>query len=153
MKTSLSLAMLAASIGTAVMAQSVEISRSGERAGMIGPAETFVGTVYVEPLFDANEHRGFSAGEVTFLPGARSNWHSHPHGQTLVITKGGGWTQRRGQPKREIKAGDVVLCPPDVEHWYGATATTLMSHIALQEFENGSPANWAEPVSEEAYGS
>jgi len=152
MKTTLSLAMITASIGTAAMAQSVEISRSGERAGMIGPTETFVGTVYVEPLFDANEHRRFSAGEVTFLPGARSNWHTHPHGQTLMITKGTGWTQERGQARQEIKAGDVVWCPPGVEHWHGATATTSVSHIALQELDNGSAVAWGEAVSDGDYG-
>ena len=152
MKTSLPIALFTASLGTTAMAQSVEISRAGERPGIIGPAETFVGTAYVEPLFGANEHRAFSAGEVTFLPGGRSNWHRHPHGQTLMVTKGTGWTQQRGKPKQEIKAGDVVWCPPGVEHWHGATDKTSVSHIALQELENGSPATWLEPVSDEDYG-
>ncbi|NVO25269.1 cupin domain-containing protein [Donghicola mangrovi] len=132
-------------------AQEVEITRHADRAGQIGAAETFTGTAYVAPVFGP-QISGVSAGEVTFLPGARSAWHTHPAGQMLVITKGTGWTQERGQPKQTIRAGDVVWCPPDVEHWHGATNSTSVTHYAIQGSVDGSAVSWGDHVSDEDYG-
>lgn len=131
-------------------AQSVEITRHSERAGQIGAAETFTGTAYVAPVF-GSQMAGVSAGEVTFLPGARSAWHSHPVGQMLVVTHGTGWTQERGQPRQVIQAGDVVWCPPGVDHWHGATATTSVTHYAIQGSEDGRAVTWGDHVSDAEY--
>lgn len=102
------------------------------RPGDVSPTDTLTDTAYVEPLFGANEHRDFSAGGVTFLPGMRSHWHTHPRGQILVITGGTGWTRERGRQRELIRAVDVIWCPPGTEHWHGATGTTAVTHIALQ---------------------
>ncbi len=134
----------------AAMAQSMEISRHEDRAGRIGSDETFTGTVYVSPVFGPNMNN-VSSGEVTFLPGARSAWHTHPAGQQLVVTSGTGWTQERGGEKIVMQAGDVVWCPPDVEHWHGATDTTAVTHYAIQAAKNGSAVVWGELVSDEDY--
>lgn len=131
-------------------AQSVEITHHEDRAGMIGSSETFTGTAYVSPVF-APKMNDVSAGEVTFLPGARSNWHTHPVGQMLVITHGTGWTQERGQPRQMIQAGDVVWCPPGVEHWHGATDTTSLTHCAIQAGVDGAAVVWGDPVSDAEY--
>lgn len=110
---------------------------------------TFTGSVDVEFLFRIEEPA--SGARVNFAPGARTAWHSHPLGQTLIVTEGTGWTQEWGGGIREIQVGDVILVPPNVKHWHGATATTDMSHIAIQESLNGSPVDWMEPVSDEQY--
>ncbi|MET3602013.1 (R)-mandelonitrile lyase [Martelella mangrovi] len=148
-RTLLTLAVLLAAAPTA-FAQSMEISRHAERAGQIGDAEVFTGTAYVAPVFppvmgDVN------AGEVTFLPGARSAWHTHPAGQILVVTSGTGWVQERGQEKQIMSAGDVVWCPPDVEHWHGATDTTSVTHYAIQKAVDGSAVDWGAHVTDEEY--
>ncbi|WP_417261399.1 cupin domain-containing protein [Celeribacter sp.] len=135
----------------ALFAQSVEISHHHERPGQIGSDETFTGTAYVAPVF-APEMHDVSAGEVTFLPGARSAWHTHPAGQMLVITHGTGWTQERGQEKQIITAGDVVWCPPGVEHWHGATDGTSVTHYAIQASVEGSAVDWGEKVTDAEYG-
>lgn len=135
----------------ALSAQQVEITHHQDRTGQIGAAETFTGTVYVSPVF-APKMAGVSAGEVTFLPGARSAWHTHPVGQMLVVTHGTGWTQERGQPKHIIEAGDVVWCPPGVEHWHGATEATSVTHYAIQGSEDGSAVTWGEHVTDAEYG-
>lgn len=129
----------------------MEIYRSGQRPAVNGPAESFTGTVRIEPVFDANEASAVSAARVTFEPGARSAWHSHPKGQRLIVTEGVGWTRVEGGPVEEIRAGDVVWCPPGVKHWHGATPTTSMTHIAVQEAVNGSPVTWMEKVADEQY--
>ncbi|SHM65669.1 Cupin domain protein [Roseibium suaedae] len=136
---------------SAAFAQSVEITRHPDRAGMTGSADWFTGTAYVSPVFGPNMN-DVSAGEVTFLPGARSAWHTHPGGQMLVVTHGTGWTQERGQEKQVIRAGDVVWCPPDVEHWHGATDTTSMTHYAIQANVDGSAVTWGAHVTDEEYG-
>ncbi|WP_235860620.1 (R)-mandelonitrile lyase [Roseibium suaedae] len=118
---------------------------------MTGSADWFTGTAYVSPVFGPNMN-DVSAGEVTFLPGARSAWHTHPGGQMLVVTHGTGWTQERGQEKQVIRAGDVVWCPPDVEHWHGATDTTSMTHYAIQANVDGSAVTWGAHVTDEEYG-
>src|SRR5262245_50280547 len=120
------LAVVVASVAvlTSAEAQTIEISPNGSRAATKGPAQTFIGSVTVDPLFATNEQRPFNAGLVTFEPGARSAWHTHPAGQTLVVTAGVGWVQQWGGERREIKPGDVIWIPPGVKHWHGATATT-----------------------------
>jgi quercetin dioxygenase-like cupin family protein len=118
----------------------------------MGPAEYFTGSVIVDPLFSANEHTPATGGHVTFAPGARSAWHTHPAGQILIVTSGTGWVQDEGGEKREIKPGDVIWTPPGVKHWHGATATTAMSHIAITNMLDGKNVDWMEKVSDEQYG-
>ncbi len=137
---------------SAATAQQVEITRHEDRAGQIGAAETFVGTAYVAPVFGP-EMREVTAGAVTFLPGARSAWHTHPVGQFLVVTSGTGWTQERGQPKQVIRAGDVVWAPAGVEHWHGGTDSTSMTHFAIQAAADGSAVEWGELVTDAEFGS
>lgn len=132
-------------------AQSQEISHHADRAGQIGSDQVFSGAVYVSPVF-APRMNDVSAGEVTFLPGARSAWHIHPAGQMLVVTHGTGWTQERGQAKQVMRAGDVVWCPPGVEHWHGATGNTSVTHYAIQAGVDGSAVTWGEKVTDEEYG-
>jgi quercetin dioxygenase-like cupin family protein len=133
-------------------AQSIEISPNGSRAAVKGVAQTFTGSVTVDPLFATNQHRPFSSGHVTFEPGARSAWHTHPAGQILIVTAGAGWVQQWDGERREIKPGDVVWIPPGVKHWHGATATTSISHIALQQAVNGTVVDWLEQVGDSQYG-
>lgn len=129
----------------------IGISRAGSQPSARGPAEYFTGAVRVDPLFPATVPSRMSGGLVTFEPGARSAWHAHPVGQVLVVTAGLGWVQQEGGPIEEMRPGDVVRIPHGVRHWHGATPTTGMSHIALQEHENGSVAEWMEQVSDEQY--
>lgn len=128
-----------------------EISAAADRASSIGAAEFFTGHVTVEPIFGASEHRNVSAAQVTFAPGARAAWHTHPTGQTLVVTSGTGWTQIEGAEKQVIRAGDVVWCPPEVRHWHGATDTTAMSHIAVTGVDGETAVTWMEHVTDEIY--
>jgi quercetin dioxygenase-like cupin family protein len=134
------------------LAQNAEISPNGSRPSAMGSAQYFTGSVTVEPLFRANEHMHASGGLVTFAPGARSAWHSHPAGQILIVTSGTGWVQEKGGQKREIRPGDVVWTPPGVTHWHGATATTSMSHIAITNVRDGKNVEWMQKVSDEEYG-
>jgi quercetin dioxygenase-like cupin family protein len=127
------------------------IRRAGSQPSAKGPGEYFTGTVRIDPLFPAVEPSRVSAALVTFEPGARSAWHTHPLGQNLVVFSGLGWTQCEGGPKKEIRPGDVVSCPCGKRHWHGATATTAMSHIAIQEALDGKPVDWMEKVSDEIY--
>lgn len=133
-----------------VFAEGMTVTKGETLAGQIGAAETFTGTVYVAPVFGANMN-AVSAGQVTFLPGARSAWHTHPVGQQLIITSGTGWTQERGGEKQLIRAGDVVWCPPGVEHWHGATDTTSMTHYAVQASLDGSAVKWGAHVTDAEY--
>lgn len=135
-----------------VQAQSIEISRNGSRPAIKGAAQTFVGSVTVDPLFATSAQRPYSSGHVTFEPGARSAWHTHPAGQILIVTAGTGWVQQWGGERREIRPGDVVWIPANVKHWHGATATTSMSHIALQQAVDGKVVDWLEQTSDEQYG-
>jgi quercetin dioxygenase-like cupin family protein len=127
------------------------IHRAGTRPSTKGPAEYFTGSVRVDPLFQQQEPARAGAGLVTFEPGARSAWHSHPLGQALFVVSGVGWTQCEGEAKQEIRPGDVIVCPPGKKHWHGATATTAMSHIAIQEMRDGKIVEWMEKVSDEDY--
>ena len=116
-----------------------------------GAAEYFTGTVRIDPLFQAPAPARAQGASVTFEPGARTAWHMHPLGQTLIVTAGCGWTQCEGEPVAEIRAGDVIWCPPNHRHWHGATPTTAMTHIAIQEALNGKVVEWMEKVSDEEY--
>jgi quercetin dioxygenase-like cupin family protein len=129
----------------------MEILRAGSRPSGRGPADWFTGTVRVDPLFGPDPDR-VAGALVTFEPGARTAWHTHPLGQTLFVTAGCGWVQREGGPIEEIRPGDVVWFPAGGKHWHGAAATTAMSHIAVTERLNGSVVDWLEPVSEAQYG-
>lgn len=129
----------------------MEITRIGSRPSGKGPEDWFTGAVRIDPLFDANAARRGVAASVTFEPGARTAWHTHPLGQTLIITAGCGWVQREGGAVEEVRPGDVVWFEPDEKHWHGATATTGMTHIAIQENVNGKVVDWLEKVSDEQY--
>jgi quercetin dioxygenase-like cupin family protein len=133
-------------------AQTFTITRVGSQPSNKGPAQFFTGSVRVDPLFAANAPSRTSGGLVTFEPGARSAWHTHPVGQILIVTAGKGLVQRWGGPVEEIRPGDVVRIPPGVKHWHGASPTTGMSHIAIQEAVDGKNVDWMEPVSDEQYG-
>jgi quercetin dioxygenase-like cupin family protein len=129
----------------------MEIKQSGSQPSGKGPSDWFTGTVRIDPLFAAAEPSRVSAALVTFEPGARSAWHTHPLGQRLIVTAGCGWVQCADGAKRNIRAGDIVLCPPGEKHWHGATDTTAMSHIAIQEALDGRAVNWLEQVTDEEY--
>lgn len=131
--------------------QTVEITRNGSQPSTEGSADYFTGSVRINPLFAAHDLSRVSGASVAFEPGARTAWHTHPLGQTLIVTAGVGWVQQWGSQIQEIKPGDVVWIPPGVKHWHGATATTAMTHTAIQEALNGSPVNWMEQVSDEQY--
>jgi quercetin dioxygenase-like cupin family protein len=129
----------------------ISISRSGSQPSSKGSADYFTGSVRIDPLFKANDPLRASGGRVAFEPGARTAWHSHPYGQILIVTAGSGWIQQWGGPIEEIRQGDVVRIPPGVKHWHGATATTGMTHIALQEQLDDKAVEWMEKVSDEQY--
>jgi len=130
----------------------MDIKRSGTEASRTGPAEWFTGAVRIDPLAQAPAPARVSAANVTFEPGARTAWHTHPLGQTLIVTFGRGWAQRAGGPIEEIRSGDVVWFPPGEKHWHGATSTTAMTHIAIQEALDGKAVEWMEKVSDAQYG-
>ena len=129
----------------------MEITRIGSRPSSKGPEDWFTGSVRIDPLFQPNDARRAAAATVTFEPGARTAWHTHPLGQTLIITSGCGWVQREGGAVEEIHPGDIVWFEPNEKHWHGATASIGMSHIAIQENLNGKVVDWMEKVSEEEY--
>ena len=131
--------------------QHIEVTPLDDRPAQVGSAELFTGTALIDLLFRPNEARGASGAFVTFAPGARTAWHSHPAGQTLVVTEGIGWVQSRGGERREIRAGDVVWTPPGVAHWHGGTAEHAMTHLAIQEQQDGSAVDWLEHVTDEQY--
>jgi quercetin dioxygenase-like cupin family protein len=129
----------------------VELRKNGSQPSGRGPEANFTGNVRVDPLMPHPAPAPLSCALVTFEPGARSAWHWHPLGQTLIVTQGCGWVQSEGGPKVEIRPGDVVWCPPKERHWHGATATTAVSHIAIQEALDGKVVEWQEKVSDEQY--
>jgi len=129
----------------------MEIKRSGSQPSAQGPTAYFTGQVRIDPLNNPPEPARVAMALVTFEPGARTAWHTHPFGQTLIVTAGSGWVQREGGKRENIHPGDVVYFEPNEKHWHGATATTAMSHIAIQEKLNGSPVEWMEQVSDEQY--
>jgi quercetin dioxygenase-like cupin family protein len=129
----------------------MEIKRNGSRPSDKGPAEWFTGAVRIDPLFQAQAPARVQGATVTFEPGARTAWHTHPLGQTLIVTSGLGWVQRWGGQIEEIRPGDVIWFAPAEKHWHGATATTGMTHIAVQESLDGKVVEWMEQVSDEQY--
>lgn len=129
----------------------MDIDRSGSRPSQKGPADWFAGQVRIDPLFDRGDPARVAGAHVTFEPGARTAWHTHPLGQTLLVTSGLGWAQREGGPVEEIRPGDVVWFAPGEKHWHGATATTGMTHVAIQEKLDGKAVDWLEQVSDEQY--
>lgn len=130
----------------------MNIQRSGSQPSAKGPDAYFTGSVRVDPLMSPSEPARVAGASVTFEPGARTAWHTHPLGQTLIVTSGLGRVQREGGPIEEIRPGDVVSFEPGEKHWHGATPTTAMTHIAIQEKLNGSPVDWMEKVTDEQYG-
>jgi quercetin dioxygenase-like cupin family protein len=129
----------------------MDIMRGGSRPSGKGPAEWFTGSVRVDPLFSAPEPARVAGALVTFEPGARTAWHTHPLGQTLLVVSGLGWARREGGPIEEIRPGDVIWFAPGEKHWHGATATTAMSHVAIHERLDGSAVTWLEHVEDEDY--
>ena len=132
-------------------AESTNISPNGSRSSAKGAPQNFTGSVIVDPLYAANDSTSSTGGLVTFEPGARSAWHTHPAGQVLIVTFGTGWVQEEGGQKREIRPGDVIWTPPGVKHWHGATATNSMSHIAITNVVEGKNVDWMEQVSDKQY--
>lgn len=130
----------------------MEIKRSGTQPSVKGPADWFTGTVRIDPLFPATDPARAAGNSVTFEPGARTAWHTHPLGQILIVTAGCGRVQRWGGPIEEIRPGDVVSFQPGEKHWHGAAPTTAMTHLAIQEYLNGKAVDWMEKVSDEHYG-
>jgi quercetin dioxygenase-like cupin family protein len=129
----------------------MNIQRSGSQPSRKGPGDYFTGSVRIDPLFQASGSARASGNQVTFEPGARTAWHTHPVGQTLIVTFGLGWVQREGGPIEEIRAGDVVWFSAGVKHWHGATPTTAMAHIAIQEAVDGKSVDWLEHVTDSQY--
>ena len=134
-----------------VKKKSQTITRSGSQPSAKGSAEYFTGNVRIDPLFPAKDSAPFSGAYVTFEPGARSAWHIHPAGQHLLVTSGVGRTQEWGGPIEEIKAGDVIWCPPKIKHWHGASPATAMTHIALTGTLDGKNVEWMEKVTDDQY--
>src|SRR5947199_114705 len=129
----------------------MEIKRAGSQPSGKGPADWFTGTVRIDPIITTPDPALVSAAAVTFEPGARTAWHTHPLGQTLIVTAGSGLAQREGGPIEEIRPGDVVWFLPNEKHWHGAAPTTAMTHIAIQEKKDGKVVDWMEKVSDEQY--
>lgn len=129
----------------------MDIKRGGSQPSRKGAADYFTGQVRIDPLFEAPEPARVVGASVTFEPGARTAWHTHPLGQTLIVISGLGWAQREGGPVEEIRPGDVVWFPPGERHWHGATPATAMTHIAIQEAENGKTVEWMGKVSDADY--
>ena len=129
----------------------MEIKKSGSQASSQGSVEWFTGAVTVQPLFQAPDPARAIGASVTFQPGARTAWHTHPLGQTLIVTEGSGLAQREGEPIQEICPGDVIWFPPGEKHWHGATSTTAMIHIAIVEKADGKTADWLEQVTDDEY--
>jgi len=129
----------------------MNITRNGSKPSVQGSADWFTGSVRLDPLFQPEAPARSAGVLVTFEPGARTAWHTHPLGQTLVITAGLGWVQREGDPIEEVRPGDVVWFPPGEKHWHGATSTTAMTHIAIHEQLDGKAVDWLEHVTDEQY--
>jgi quercetin dioxygenase-like cupin family protein len=142
----------ASTVATAADAPATQtIYRAATQAPTKGSADMFTGAVAVQPVFPAGAAVSVSAGRVTFQPGARSAWHTHPAGQYLIVTAGTGWTQAEGGPVEELHEGDAVWCPPGVKHWHGATPTTAMTHIALTATRDGRNVQWLDKVGDAQY--
>ena len=139
------------SSGAAESAAGQQITKADARTSIPADAKVFTGNARVEPLFPASKEIAVAGAYVTFEPGARSSWHTHPAGQRLVVTAGVGRTQEWGKPMQEIRAGDVVVCPPGVKHWHGASPASTMTHLAITGSVDGTTVNWLEKVTDEQY--
>ncbi|BDH45928.1 germin subfamily 1 member 15 [Salmonella enterica subsp. enterica serovar Choleraesuis] len=131
--------------------EKIQLTPNGSKPSVVGPESWFTGKVRIDAPFQASKPATVGGATVTFEPGARTAWHTHPLGQTLIVTQGKGWVQEWGHPAREMNAGDIIWIPEGVKHWHGATAQTAMSHIAISEAQNGSVVEWLEHVSDEQY--
>ncbi|WAH65857.1 (R)-mandelonitrile lyase [Xanthomonas hortorum] len=149
--TAMSLSMMAAAVPGGEEQQPIRVSKAGGVASAVGPAEYFTGKVRIDAPFQTDAPARVGGATVTFEPGARTAWHTHPLGQTLIVTAGAGRVQEWGKPAQEIRPGDIVWIPPGVKHWHGANATVAMSHIAIAEAQDGSPVTWLEQVSDAQY--
>ncbi|MCS3745258.1 quercetin dioxygenase-like cupin family protein [Xanthomonas arboricola] len=154
--TAMSLSMMAATTapggeGNGGAQAPIRVSRAGGAASAVGPADYFTGKVRIDAPFQADAPARVGGATVTFEPGARTAWHTHPLGQTLIVTAGAGRVQEWGKPAQEIRPGDIVWIPPGVKHWHGANATVAMSHIAIAESVDGSPVTWLEQVTDAQY--
>ncbi|WP_164736929.1 (R)-mandelonitrile lyase [Xanthomonas arboricola] len=149
--TTMSLSMMAAVTPGGEEQQAIRVSKAGGAASAAGPADYFTGKVRIDAPFQADAPARVGGATVTFEPGARTAWHTHPLGQTLIVTAGAGRVQEWGKPAQQIRPGDIVWIPPGVKHWHGASATVAMSHIAIAEAQDGSPVTWLEQVSEAQY--
>jgi quercetin dioxygenase-like cupin family protein len=129
----------------------MEVKRNGSQPSQKGPEEYFTGSVRIDTPFQGKDPARAGGAVVTFEPGARTAWHTHPLGQTLIVTSGCGWVRSEGGPKVEIRPGDVVWCPPNERHWHGATTTTAMTHVAIVEALDGKAVEWMEKVGDEEY--
>lgn len=129
----------------------MKLTRNAEQQTQKGPSENFTGDVYIGGAFAGEEPSRVTGATVTFTPGARTNWHTHPLGQTLLVTDGVGWTQCEGEEIVEIRAGDIIWCPPGHKHWHGASPNRAMTHIAIQEKKDGKVVEWLEPVTDAQY--
>lgn len=133
------------------LAHATEVTSPGDNPSRVMSQDNFTGPVIAESMLPANEHNGHNTGIVTFPPGARTAWHTHPRGQMLIITSGRGWVQERGKERVEVRGGDTVWIEPGVEHWHGATDTSLMSHIALTYFDGDSNVTWGDLVNDQEF--
>jgi quercetin dioxygenase-like cupin family protein len=138
-------------ISTGAFAQSTEIFAAGSRPSARGPEANFTGSVTVDTLYMNSDHTANNGHHVTFEPGSRSAWHTHPAGQILIVTSGAGWVQEEGGEKKTIRPGDVVWTPPGIKHWHGATDTNGVGHIAITNVKEGKAVDWLEKVSEKQY--
>jgi quercetin dioxygenase-like cupin family protein len=146
-----SVLLLASALAARTTAAQITITPANSQKVISGAPDRFTGSVRVQSLFDAKEPSRSSGGQVTFRPGARSDWHTHPLGQILIVTDGEGWIQQWGGPVQVMRKGDVVWIPPGVKHWHGATPTTSITHIAFQEQLDGVAVHWMEKVTDEQY--
>ncbi|HEX8044965.1 (R)-mandelonitrile lyase [Rhizobium sp.] len=146
--TAIALALFAS---TSAHAESMQFMPGGSRPAMKGPEANFTGSVTVDPIYSSNEHTSNTGGHVTFEPGARSAWHTHPAGQVLIVTTGTGWVQEEGGEKRVMRPGDVIWTPPGVKHWHGATDTNGVGHIAITNMKDGKNVDWMEKVTDAQY--
>lgn len=151
MKKIIAVASLLALSSVSAFAQSIQITPNGSTPSVVGAPENFSGHAVIDPMFPANEFTRATGALVTFAPGARTAWHTHPAGQMLIVTSGKGWVQEEGSDRREINPGDVVWIPVGVNHWHGATDTTGMSHIAISYMQDGNNVTWGELVTDEQF--
>ncbi len=129
----------------------MKILKTGQAPSLVGPEDYFTGTVRLDSMFSPGKPSKVSFAHVTFEPNARTAWHTHPYGQTVIITFGKGWVQKEGEAKQEVTAGDMIYFDPDERHWHGATDTNAMSHYAIQENKDGEAVTWQEKVSDNDY--